>query len=82
MSCGSQPGQPFADLEEQRRYHLVASLFCCPQEGASRAPLEAEKGAKRLRRTIVTTHPDGSKTQRELIITSPDKVHRLALLFT
>ena len=40
-----------------------------------KAKLEAAKGARRLRRTINVTHPDGSQTSRELILTNKDEVN-------
>jgi len=40
---------------------------------AAASALEAEPGARRLRRTITHTAPDGAVTTRELIYTHPDK---------
>ena len=40
------------------------------------AALEAEPGARRLRRTITHTARDGAVTTRELVYTHPDKARR------
>lgn len=64
------------ELAEMRRGGFLGGGGDAAAAGkaAAAANLEATPGARRIRRTIVTTSPDGERSSREVVYTDRDKV--------
>lgn len=76
----AENGDEERDLADMRKAGLLSGSGAAVAL-AQEPRLEAEPGARRIRRTIITTDAEGVQTSREIIYTDKDKVALLNAMF-